>query len=94
VILFIKDQEQFSGIFNCSSPVPITNRELMAALRDKMNKKAGLPSAKWMLELGAVFIRTETELILKSRWVLPEKLIDEGFSFKYPTIQEALEDIL
>jgi uncharacterized protein len=94
VILFIKEQEQLSGIFNCSSPVPITNRELMAALRDKMNKKVGLPSAKWTLELGAVFIRTETELILKSRWVLPEKLIDEGFSFKYPTIQEALEDIL
>ncbi|WP_175989247.1 TIGR01777 family oxidoreductase [Bacillus sp. Marseille-Q1617] len=94
IILFIQEREQLSGIFNCSSPEPITNRELMGSLREKMNKKIGLPAPKWMLEMGAIFIRTETELILKSRWVIPERLINEGFNFKYPTIRETLEDIL
>lgn len=94
MILFIKEREDLSGVFNCSSPYPITNRELMDALRNEMNKKAGLPAPKWMLEIGAIFIRTETELILKSRWVLPERLINEGFNFTYPTIGKALKEIL
>ena len=51
----------------------------------------GLPAAEWMLELGAYFLRTETELILKSRRVKPGRLLDAGFAFKYPTIREAFE---
>jgi uncharacterized protein len=59
-----------------------------------MNKTIGLPSPKWMLELGAVMIKTETELILKSRWVIPERLEREGFQFKYREIDEALRQIV
>jgi len=54
----------------------------------------GLPAPKWLLELGAIFIRTETELILKSRWVLPNRLEKAGYDFAYPTLDETLEHIL
>ncbi len=58
-----------------------------------MKIKIGLPSPKWLLKLGAVFIKTETELILKSRWVLPDRLLKEGFQFRLPTIDAALDDL-
>ncbi|OIK13748.1 TIGR01777 family oxidoreductase [Bacillus sp. MUM 13] len=94
IITFLQEKESLSGVFNCSSPNPVTNAELMENLRKAMGVKAGLPSAKWMLELGAVFIKTETELILKSRWVIPERLVKEGFVFKYSRIDDALHQIL
>jgi len=52
----------------------------------------GPPMPRWMLELGAIGIRTETELILKSRWVLPEKLLAAGFEFRYPHLEDAVRD--
>ncbi|MBS4217524.1 TIGR01777 family oxidoreductase [Bacillus sp. FJAT-49711] len=94
IIFFLKDREDLKGVFNCSSPHPITNRELMETLRKIMNRNFGLPSPKWMLDMGAVFIRTETELVLKSRWVIPERLSTEGFRFSFDKIDKALEDIL
>ena len=94
IILFLKKREELSGVFNCSSPFPVTNRELMKTLRETMNIPFGLPSPKWMLEIGSIFIRTETELVLKSRWVLPERLEMEGYEFAYPTLDKTLEDIL
>ncbi|MDW0116518.1 TIGR01777 family oxidoreductase [Sporosarcina thermotolerans] len=94
IVLFIKENEQLEGVFNCAAPTPITNRELMAQFRKRMNRKFGLSSPKWMLEMGAVFIGTETELILKSRWVVPERLKNEGFHFKFETIEKALQQIL
>jgi uncharacterized protein len=94
IILFLKDHEELNGVFNCSSPSPVTNRELMESLRKVMNRKIGLPSPKWMLEMGAVLIRTETELILKSRWVIPDRLEKEGFTFKFSEIDSALQQIL
>ena len=54
----------------------------------------GIPTPKWLLEIGAVIIKTETELILKSRWVIPETLLKAGYVFKYPTLNETLKDIL
>lgn len=54
----------------------------------------GLPSPAWLLEIGAAIIRTETELILKSRWVIPQKLLDAGYTFKYPTLDTALKNII
>lgn len=92
IVLFLKEHNELDGIFNCSSPQPITNRELMEHLRKTLSRKVGLPSPEWMLELGAVFLRTETELVLKSRWVLPERLEKEGFAFKYENIKEALDE--
>lgn len=93
IVLYIRDHSQLTGVFNCSTPNPITNRKLMASLRKAFNRKVGLPSPAWLLELGAIFIRTETELILKSRWVIPERLEKEGFLFAYPTIERALAQI-
>ncbi len=94
MILFLKNREDLNGVFNCSSPHPITNRELMDHLRKTLKVKFGLPSPKWLLEIGAVFIRTETELVLKSRWVIPERLEKAGFKFKFHTIDQALDQIL
>ncbi|MFC5463556.1 TIGR01777 family oxidoreductase [Lederbergia graminis] len=94
ILLFIKDREDMNGVINCSTPNPVTNETLMKELRVAFNRKFGLPAAKWMLELGAILIRTETELILKSRWVIPEKLLQYGFSFQYDTIDKALNQII
>ena len=59
-----------------------------------MHKPFGLPAPKWLLQLGARFINTETELVLKSRWVYPETLLNHGFQFQYPTIELALENLI
>lgn len=94
IIQFLHEHGEPEGVVNCAAPNPVTNRELMAQLRQMMGRRFGLPSPRWLLELGARVIRTETELILKSRWVIPERLTQLGFRFKYETIGEALEDIL
>ncbi|WP_068621157.1 TIGR01777 family oxidoreductase [Paenibacillus tuaregi] len=94
IIVFLKEREDLAGVFNCSSPGPVTNRELMSGLRTAMHRSFGLPAAKWMLEIGALALSTETELILKSRWVIPERLTREGFTFKFNSLESALGDIL
>lgn len=94
IVRFIQNNKELTGVFNCSAPNPVTNRELMKLFRDKMNMPIGLPAPKWLLGLGAVFIGTETELVLKSRWVIPERLEQAGFKFAFPTLEETLEDIL
>ena len=94
IILFLRDNQNLSGVFNCSSPNPIDNATLMKSLRKKMKVGIGLPSPAWMLKIGALLIGTETELILKSRWVVPDRLLIAGYQFKFPIIDGALEDIL
>jgi uncharacterized protein len=94
IIRFLMEKKELSGVFNCASPHPVTNRELMSTLRSVMKRPVGLPSPRWLLEAGAVMIGTETELILKSRWVVPERLLENGFTFEFNYIREALEDIL
>lgn len=81
-------------MFNCSSPHPVTNRELMAYLRKLMNIRIGLPFPTPMLEIGAFLMGAETELILKSRWGIPEGLEKSGYAFKFDHLDEALEQIL
>jgi uncharacterized protein (TIGR01777 family) len=94
IILFLMDQEGLKGIFNCSSPNPVNNEVFMKTLRNVLNKKIGLPSPEWLLKIGALVIRTETELILKSRWVIPDRLLKSGYKFSFPSLQPSLEDIL
>lgn len=94
IILFIQSHKELKGVFNCAAPNPVDNKTLMKTFRQIMHVPIGLPSPKWLLEMGAWFIKTETELILKSRWVIPEKLIATGYSFKYPAVEMALENIL
>jgi NAD dependent epimerase/dehydratase family enzyme len=79
---------------NVTSPNPVTNAELMATLRRVLGVPFGVPLQRWMLELGAIGIRTETELILKSRWVLPARLLEAGFVFEFLDLEGALRDIL
>ena len=79
---------------NVSSPNPVDNRELMATLRRVLGARIGIPLFGWMLEAGAFAIRTETELLLKSRWVVPTRLRAAGFEFEYPMLEGALRNIL
>lgn len=96
IILFLYENENLEGVFNCSSPNPVKNQELMQIFREKMNVpfKIGLPTPKFLLEIGAFIIRTETELLLKSRWVIPQRLQDEGFEFEYPNLGKAIKESL
>lgn len=94
IIIYLQQHLELSGIFNTSAPNPVTNKLLMAKMRQQMNIKFGLPAPEWLLKVGAVIINTETELILKSRWVIPERLLQSGYQFKYPDIDEALKNIL
>ncbi len=92
-IEFLIDSPDCSGPYNISSPNPIPNSEFMQALRKRYKRPFGIPLSKSLLEFGARLIKTETELILKSRYVIPKKLIHEGFQFKYPKIEHCLEAI-
>ena len=94
IIRFIIDKKDLEGIYNASSPNPISNKVLMKSLRDILKPLFHLPSPEILLKIGAYFIKTETELVLKSRWVIPAKLEKEKFEFQYKTIQEAFQDIL
>src|SRR2546428_2449377 len=78
---------------NVASPNPLPNREFMAVLRRAWGASIGLPSTKWMLGLAAFFMRTESELILKSRHVIPARLLQAGFTFKYPHWPEAAAEL-
>ncbi|MBX3252498.1 MAG: DUF1731 domain-containing protein [Chitinophagaceae bacterium] len=83
-----------SGIWNAAAPAPVTNAAFMQELRKAMGLYFGLPAFKWMLETGAQVIGTEPELILKSRWVVPAKLLDHGFEFKYTRVEAAFKEIM
>jgi uncharacterized protein (TIGR01777 family) len=84
---------ELDGAINLCSPNPLPNSEFMRAIRQAWGISFGLPSAKWMLEVGAVFLRTETELILKSRRVVPTRLLQSGFKFQFPEWPEAARDL-
>ncbi len=82
VVEWMYENENAKGVYNVAAPNAMTNAEMMKSVRGRAGVKWGLPATKWMLEIGAFFLRTETELILKSRWVYPERLLDEGFKFE------------
>lgn len=90
IIDFVERHPELDGAVNACTPNPVDNRTFMAAVRRAVGARIGPPIPRWMLELGALGIRTETELILKSRWVLPEKLVAAGYRFRHPDLDEAL----
>jgi hypothetical protein len=90
---WIIEREHLSGPVNLAAPEPLPNAEYMRAIRRAWGTRLGLPASRWMLEIGAVFLRTETELILKSRRVVPTKLIEDGFRFEQPSWLEAARDL-
>ncbi|MCU1285711.1 MAG: Epimerase family protein [Acidobacteriales bacterium] len=81
------------GAVNICSPNPLTNQEFMFALRQAWGTRIGLPASEWMLEVGAVFLKTETELVLKSRRVVPGRLLSSGFTFEHPNWPEAAAEL-
>ncbi|MCY2980305.1 MAG: DUF1731 domain-containing protein [Planctomycetota bacterium] len=83
-----------SGPVNLSSPNPLPNADFMRILRKVAKIPIGLPATRWMLEIGAILLKTETELILKSRRVVPSKLLASGFKFQFPTWEQAAEDLM
>jgi len=87
------DHPEISGAVNIASPNPLPNREFMRIFRKAWGSPVGLPAARWMLHVGAFFMRTETELILKSRRVAPTRLLDSGFSFEFPDWESAADDL-
>jgi uncharacterized protein (TIGR01777 family) len=92
-IFWLIGHEEFEGPVNLGSPTPVTNAQFLRALRRAWGIRFGLPASAWMLEVGAFVLRSETELILKSRRVVPGRLLQSGFAFQFPTWEEAATDL-
>ncbi|NIH55265.1 epimerase [Lysinibacter cavernae] len=90
----IRDTPALDGVINLSSPNPRDNTTLMRSLRRIVKMPVGLTAHRWMLEPAMFVLRTEPELVLKSRWVLPERLVESGFEFRWPELEPALRNIL
>jgi uncharacterized protein (TIGR01777 family) len=92
---FLIEREDFEGTVNVASPCPLTNREFMCCLRRAWcTSYIGIPAAEWMLAVGAIFLRTETELVLKSRRVVPGRLRDAHFEFHFPNWRGACQNLV
>jgi len=91
---FILTNEKLYGVFNLSVPEPSDNKTLMKTLRRILKRPFGISHPKWLLEIGAKLLGTETELVLKSRNVIPERLIKQGFKHKHVEIDKALAELL
>ena len=91
---FLIGNQNLDGFINICSPCPLPNEEFMRALRRAWGTRIGLPATRWMLEMGAVFLRTETELILKSRRVVPQRLLEAGFRFNFAEWPSAANDLV
>jgi NAD dependent epimerase/dehydratase family enzyme len=87
-------REDFTGIVNLASPNPLPNREFMRVLREAWGIRFGLSAPAWMLEIGTFFMRTESELVLKSRRVVPGRLRAAGFQFRFPEWPAAAKDLV
>jgi NAD dependent epimerase/dehydratase family enzyme len=86
-------RDDFSGPVNVASPNPIPQREMMRIIRRECGVPFGLPATRRMLEVAAFVHRTEAELILKSRRVVPSRLLAEGFQFRFPRMEDAVREI-
>jgi hypothetical protein len=91
---FLIEHEEMEGPVNLAAPNPLPNREFMAALREAWDVPNGLPAPAPLIALGAFFLRTEPELVLKSRRVVPGRLLDAGFEFQFPEWPAAAEDLV
>jgi len=93
-VLFLLASESIEGPINLAAPHSLPQRRFMAVLRAAWGTRIGLPATRWMVALGAFFMRTETELVLKSRRVIPTRLVDAGFSFDFPEWPPAAADLV
>ena len=92
-VFWLIEHEELEGPINLAAPNPLTNSEFMRVLRSAWGMPFGLPATEWMLELGAFLMQSETELILKSRRVVPSLLLQSGFTFKFPTWPDAAREL-
>ena len=92
-VYWLINRSDIDGYVNIAAPNPLPNNQFMRELRLAWGTPIGLPAKPRMLEIGAVFLRTETELILKSRRVVPGRLAERGFTFQFPTWKEAASDL-
>ena len=93
-VLWIIDHQRLAGVVNIAAPNPLPQKDFMRELRRAAGIRVGLPAAAWMLEVGAMLMRTETELILKSRRVVPTRLLESGLAFDFPRWSEAVDDLV
>lgn len=91
---WIIQNKNLHGTINITVPIPLSNEIMMKKLRKQFKAPFGLNAPVWQLEIASIFLKTETELLLKSRNVYPEKLIESGFQFSYPTFDEAVLQLI
>ena len=94
IIYFLLKNKNSKGVYNIVSTTPIRNALFMKKIRNAVGISIGLPATKWMIEIGTFFMRTESELVLKSRKVVPRRLVEEGFEFDFEDLEEVLEKIV
>lgn len=94
IIRFLQARNDLEGVINASAPHPTDNVSMMRTLRRTLGVPFGIPAPRFLLEIGSAVIRTETELVLKSRWVVPERLDQAGYRFAYPHLEPALREIV
>ncbi len=91
---FLIHKDSAKGAFNFCVPKPTDNATMMKDFRKALGVPIGIPSPKFILEIGALFMQTEPELILNSRNVVPKKLLEDGFKFQFPTIVSAVKNLI
>jgi uncharacterized protein len=91
---FLITNQQFDGTVNLVSPNPLPNRDFLRAIREAWGTRIALPTTSWMIEIGTFLMRTESELILKSRQVIPGRLLEAGFQFTFPYWPKAARDLV
>ena len=94
IVMRALTDDTMQGVYNTTAPKPLPNNEMMAALRKATKRPFGLPTPTWMLHIGAAMIKTEVELILKSRRVVPKRLLEAGFQFKYNEFDGAVKNLV
>jgi len=94
IIDFITEHETMQGVYNLAAPNPVPNDQIMKAIRNAVGIPFGIPMPIWLLKFGAVLIRTEPELIVKSRRVVSKRLSEVGYAFKFDTIEDAVDNLL
>ncbi len=93
MVEFLIEKQTIKGLVNCAAPYPISNKEFMAKLRKAVGRSWGLPMPRFLLEIGTFMLRTQTELVLKSRKVVSKRMEEEGFIFDFDTVEKAFKEI-
>lgn len=93
-VAWILSRDDLSGPINVAAPHPVTNGEMMHILRELCHAPLGWPATPGMLEVGTFLLRTESELVIKSRRVVPRRLLESGFQFHFPFFKDAARDLL